>query len=130
RRAVDLPGRGVEDARIPGIHAQVDRSGAVVDEQNALPALSAVARAEHPALVVGSEGVSEGRDVDDLRVARIDAHAPDLARVLEPDVLPRAARVHRLVDPVAVRDVAADARLAHPDLEHVRLGPADPHASP
>ncbi len=63
---------------------------------------------------------------------RMHAHAPDLARVLEADALPGLARVHGLVDPVAVRDVAADAALAHPHVDDVGIGGGDldrPHRS-
>ena len=125
RRAVDLPGGGVQDARVLGVQAQVHRPGAVVDEQHAFPRLPAVAGAVDTTLVVGAEGVAEGGDVDDVGVARVDAHPPDLARVAQAHVLPGAPRVHRLVDPVPVRDVAADTPLAHAGVEHVGVRLAD-----
>src|SRR5262249_54578448 len=81
RGAPRLPGRGVEHTWILGIHAQVHRAGAVVHEQHAFPGGATVPRAEHAALVIDAERVSERRDVRHFRVPRIDADAPDLARI-------------------------------------------------
>ncbi|GBD16895.1 hypothetical protein HRbin26_01805 [bacterium HR26] len=49
----------------------------------------------------------------------------DVAGVAQPDVLPGAAAVGRLVDAVAVGDVAADAGLAGADIDDVGVGLAD-----
>ena len=52
----------------------------------------------------------------------MNSNARNLARVFEPDVLPRLACVRRFVNAVTVRDVAANWRLAHADIDRVRIG--------
>ena len=54
-------------------------------------------------------------------ILRVDGDPADLSRVGEADVLPRAAGIDRLVDAVAVREVAAEAGLAHADVDHARV---------
>ena len=51
----------------------------------------------------------------------MNANARDLPGVFEPDVLPGFAAISRLVDSVAVRDVAANRRLAHAHVDRVRI---------
>ena len=91
------------------------------DEQHLLPALAAVLRPEHAALRVRAVRMPDGRDVHDVRIRRVNADAPDLAAVGQADVRPGLAGVGRLVDPVARRQVAAQARLAHADVDDVRI---------
>src|SRR5262245_54499775 len=55
----------------------------------------------------------------------MNADAPDDARIFKSHPLPRLARVRRFVHAVAVREVAADAGFAHPDVNYVRIGLAD-----
>src|SRR6202162_3737585 len=51
----------------------------------------------------------------------MDPDPRDLTRVLQSDVLPGEPAVRRLPDPVSVRDVSADRRLPHPDVDDVRV---------
>ena len=60
------------------------------------------------ALGVRAEDVAERGDVDEVGIPRVDADAPMWRVSLEADVRPGLAGVGRLVDAVAVRDVAAD----------------------
>ena len=125
RAAHDLPEPGVEDPRVRRVHRQVRGAGLLVDVEDLLPRLAAVLRAEDPALGVGAPDVALRRDVDEVRIRRMDADARDLAGVAQPDVLPGPAAVGRLVDAVAVRDVAADGLLSGADVDHVRIGLRD-----
>ena len=122
RPADHLPERGVEDARVGRVDAEVDGAGLGVAEQHLLPGRAAVARAEHAALLVRPEGVAERGHVDQIGVVRIDADAADVARVGQADAAPGRAAVGRPVDAVAVRDVDADARLAGAGVDDVGVG--------
>src|SRR5581483_11586921 len=119
RLAQRLPHRGVEHARVRRIHRQVDGARPVAHVEHLAPAAAAVRGAEDAALRVRTERVAERRHVDDVRVLRVDADLADELGLLEPDAVPGLARVRRLVDAVAGRHVAADARRAHADVDHV-----------
>src|SRR5262249_34951137 len=91
------------------------------------PGLAAVLRSEDAPLGVRTKDVPLRRYVDEVGVVGVDADPRDLPRILEADVLPAAAAVRRLVDPVPVRDVAADRLLSGPHVNdvRVRLGDGD-----
>src|ERR1043166_5546340 len=61
----------------------------------------------------------EGCDVDDVRVLRIDDDPGHGLRVLKAHMGPGFARVGGLVDTVALRDIASNLPLAHPDVNDV-----------
>ena len=63
--------------------------------------------------------MSHRGDIRDIRVFRVDTHAADLPRIAQADMLPVFACVGRFVNAVAMRDVAANRRFAHPDVDHV-----------
>ena len=65
--------------------------------------------------------MAERGDVDEVGVRRVDADRGDGQRLLEADVRPRLAGVGRLVDAVALDDVAAQLGLAHADVDDVRI---------
>src|SRR5687767_4595668 len=113
RAAHGLPHRRVEDARIVRVDREVDRARALVAVQHALPRLPAVARTEHAAFGIWSVRVPERRDVRRVGILGMDADLADVARLLEAEMRPGLARVRRAVHAVTVRDVAADAALAH-----------------
>ena len=125
RGTAGLPQGGVEDLRVPRLEGEVDRSGVVVLAEHLLPAPAAVAGAEHAALRVGAVGVPQRRRVDDVRIARIDQHAPDLLRVGEADMGPGLAAVGGLVHAVPLGDVGAHVGLAAPDVDHPWVGGRD-----
>ena len=88
-------------------------------------------RRRGPAL--GPAGVAQGRHVDQVGVGGVDPDAGDLAGRLEAEVRPGLAAVGGPVDAVADGRVAADARLAHADVDDVRsptgataMAPTDP----
>ncbi len=117
-----LPRGREEDARIGGVHGEVDGAGVLVDEEDALPRLPAVPRPVDAALLLGSVQVAERRHEHHVRVTRVDDDAPDPPDLLEPHVSPRLAAVRRAVDPVADRDVRADERLPGSGPEDVGVG--------
>ncbi len=69
--------------------------------------------------------MAEHRGVDDVRVHGMHAHLADLTAVAQTDVRPGLACVGRLVHPIAGRRIAADASLAGPHVDHVRVGRGD-----
>ena len=60
---------------------------------------------------------------------RMDAQAPDIARVCKPQMRPGLTPVGRLVDAIAVRDIAADGRLAHADIDDIGIGIGHRHST-
>ena len=110
------------DVRVVRIDRDVDAACLGVAKQLPLPGLAAVGALEDAALFAGHAVFAERRDEDDVRVGRMDADLRDRLRLAEADVRPRLAGVRRLVDAVAGLDVAADARLPHPDEHDVRIG--------
>src|SRR5438874_10036570 len=116
-----LPERGIDDARVVRIEADIDRAGLLVLVEDLAPGLAAVGAAEHAALGVGAEGMAEGRDQNDIGILRVDDQGADLAGVPEADVAPGLAAVDRLVDAIAVRHVAARGRLPGADIDDVRI---------
>src|SRR5690349_19181062 len=72
-RPQHLPGCGIEHARIARVHVDIDGASLVVHKQNLLPRRAAVFRPEDAALGIGTERMSHGRYVNEIRVARVDA---------------------------------------------------------
>src|SRR5215211_1073048 len=66
--AIGFPDGGVEDARIGGVEAQVNRTGFVADEQHVPPIGAAVVALEHASFRIGTECVTQSRHPHDVRV--------------------------------------------------------------
>ena len=60
----------------------------------------------------GTISVPQSANVNDVRILRIDHNPADLARVLQPDVIPRCAAIRGFVDAVSGREVLANVALA------------------
>jgi hypothetical protein len=105
--------RGVHGAPV-GVERDIDGAGDVVAGENLLPRGPAVGGAVDPTIVVRSPQVPQRRDKDRVGVPRVDHHAPDVVRLLEPHVRPRLATVERPVDPVSPRGTLAIVGLPGP----------------
>src|ERR1022692_3106900 len=104
------------------VESNVDASGVFVFVENFLPVLAAVDRAEDAALSVGPIGMAESSHENDIGIIRINDDFADGARVGEANILPGLARVERLVDSVALRNVAAYAGFARAHINNVVIG--------
>ncbi len=111
------------------IESYVDASGVLVFVENFLPGLAAVGGAENAALGVRSIGMAESSHENDIWIIGIDDDFADGAAVVQADVLPGLARVERLVDSIALGDVAADAGFAGADVDGVAVGTGDRQAA-
>ena len=132
--AVEAPPRplplvhGREDrVRVRRVHGEVDGARVLVDVEHPLPRVAAVPGSEHAALLVRPPKVADRRYVDDVRVARVDEHAGDVLRRLQPLVRPRVAAVRRLVDAVPPRRGLPVLGLARPHPHEVRVRLMDRH---
>ena len=129
--ARDLPERGVERARVVRIDREIDGAGLVVAEEHLLPGRSAVARAIDAARLAGAASDRRARprrrDRDSAGATRRREIVSVSAR---PDVPPGLAGVDRPVDAVALHDVAAQLRLAHPDVDRRRVATATTAMAP
>src|SRR5262249_25588090 len=121
RLALTAPRAGIDLVRVLPVDRDRDDAGLVVDEQDFLPRLAAVRRAVHAALRSPAERLTDGRDVRDVGILRMDLQLPDLPDVTESDVLPRASRVRRLVDASADDHVRADRFAAGADVNDVGI---------
>ena len=119
--AIRLPQGGIQDIGIVRVNHDVDGAGLGVLEQRAPPGLAAVAALEYATFLTGAVVKAETGDVDDLGVGRMDADFGKGVRVPEADIGPLLSAVCRFVDAVAGHDIAADARLAHADVDDVRV---------
>jgi len=66
--------------------------------------------------------MTERRDVDDVRVVRMDNDVADMAGCREAHIAPCPATISGLIDAVAVRDVAADGSFARAGIDDIRVG--------
>src|SRR5207253_816830 len=105
RRTQHLPRRGVHNTRVARIHAQIHRSRLVIDEENLLPGLAAILRAEDAPLGIRAIGVTDGGNIYKVGIVWIHPDTADLAGVAQSYVLPGASGVSRFVHAIAVRDV-------------------------
>ena len=119
---VHLPHRSVDDFGIIGIGSKVGCASLVVYEKNLLPSLAPVLGTENAALFVRSVRVADRGDINQIRVLGIDQDLADLTRIAQADVLPSFARIGRFVDTIAVRNVRAQARFTHSNVNYVRVG--------
>ena len=91
--AADLPQCGVNNAGISGIEYHINGAGIVVLIQDLLPGFATVGRAENTPLCIRAPRVSQGRDQNDVRIARVNDDGADVARVFQTYVLPGQASV-------------------------------------
>ena len=103
RGPLDMPERGVEYVGIGRIEDEVDRAGLITLVENPLPGLAAIARSIDAPLFVGPKDMAQGRDVDQIGIARVDTHSANVAGVLQPHPSPGPPGVSRAVDAVPVR---------------------------
>src|SRR6185436_21138007 len=85
---VDLPRRGVEDARIRAVEREIDRAGPLAPEEHAVPIAPAVPGAVHAPFGVRAEGVAQRRDVHEIGVLRMHLDPADVTGVAEAYVGP------------------------------------------
>ena len=122
-----IPERGVEHARIRGIHREVvGAAGGVLPLEDLRPRPAPVGRAVDAALRRPAPAVALDRHVHQVRVRWMHPHLRDLPARLEAATRPRASGVGALVHPVAVRrTLPAYGVLARSDVHHVGVGLRD-----
>ena len=125
RLALGGPGARVENARVVGVHREIDDARAVVDKEDLFPCLAAIGGAENAPLFVGAEHMAERSDVDMIGVVRMDADLANLSRIAKADVLPRLPRIRRAVDAVTGGDIASGAGRSRPNVDDVRIRRSD-----
>src|SRR5207244_425830 len=106
---------------IARIEHDVGDAGVLADIEHLVPGLAAVDGLVEATIAAGIPQRSLGRDVDDVRIARIDEDLADVFGILEADVLPRLAAVVGAIDPVAVADAALAIVLAGADPDDARV---------
>ena len=117
-----LPGCRVQRVRVRWIHHQIDGAGARALVEHLRPRPPAVGRLEDAAHLVLGPGVSGRRDVDDVRVGRVDQDAGDRVRVGEAGVAEGAAAVARLEHADPGHGRAKQVRLTRAYIQDGRIG--------
>ena len=117
-----LPHGREDDVRIVRVRRQINRARVLVLVENLGPRLAAIGGAKNSPLLIRSEGMTKGRDQNDVGIFRIDDHRADLPGVFQADVLPGLARVQRLIHAGAVGDIAAHRVFARADVNDVVIG--------
>src|SRR5262245_48197974 len=88
RASLPLIGCGEKCLRILRVHDDIGRARVVVDKQYFLPRLAAVDGFKNAALGVRTPEMSYCRDIDNVRVRRMDDDAADVARILQASIFP------------------------------------------
>src|SRR5260370_3044846 len=83
--------------------------------------LAAVQRFVCAAFFVGATEMAAAGHVNDVGVGRMHYDAADVMRLLQPEVNPRLARVHRFVDTVTPRGTLPVIGFAHADVHDGRV---------
>src|SRR5438105_8299155 len=73
-----LPRGGIDHIRVARVHRNVRYAGVFADVQNPFPAPSAVGRLVEPAVTARPPQRTLRRDVDDIRIPRIDRDPPNM----------------------------------------------------
>ena len=119
---VHLPQGGVEHLRIRPVDDEVRGAGFRAHEEDPLPGVPAVRRAEDAALFVVPVGMAQRGHIHDVRVHRMDADAGDRLGIREAHLAPGLPAVAASIDAVALGDAAAQLRFAAADEDDVRVG--------
>src|SRR5262245_34446124 len=90
-----------------------------------VPIFAAIRRAKYPTLIVGSIGMTQRRHIDQIGIGGMNTYAGDMTCVLQTQVRPGFPCIGRLIDTIAVGDVAPDAAFSHPDVDDVGVGVGD-----
>ena len=93
RFADGFPHSRVHHLRMIRIVHQTDCPGIVVHEQNFVPRFAAIRGLENATVRIGTEHMSHGSDIDNVRILRIDEDRAGRMRVAQTGILPRFAGV-------------------------------------
>src|SRR5580765_3812853 len=93
----------------------------LIFEQDFGPILSAVSGAIDAALCIRAKGMSQGRNVSDVRVFRMHGNAPDGPCLPQSGVRPGFAGVYRFVDAASIDNVATNTGFARSRIDYVRV---------
>src|SRR5438093_1063137 len=121
-----LPRTREQRPRIFRVHRQTRAAGVLVDEQHAVPVLTAVGGAEYAALCLPACHAADRARDDDAGIGGVNADAADAARLVEGPVRPGRASVERLINTVADDVAVADRpRLSSTRPDDARVGRRD-----
>src|SRR5262249_37737529 len=81
--AKTIVGRRVKRVRIAAVDDQIDSARVIVYIKNLLPRLPAVSGFKDAALFIGREKMAHGRDVNNVRIRRMNHDAGDVMRIAQ-----------------------------------------------
>ena len=112
-----------------GIEGHINGPGILIFVKHSLPSLAPIASAENSTLGICPKRVPQSRYKNNVRIPGIHNYPADGATVTQSNVLPALSAIERLVHPVPVRNIAANASLAGAHVHSVRFGLGKRHAS-
>ena len=113
------PHPGINHIGVHWVKLEIHRPHRVRGEEDAFPVEASVRRPIDASRITVPERVPDRCRIDEVGVVRVGLHGTDLARVLEPEVVPRLARVRGLVNALADDDVRADPVRTRPHIDDV-----------
>lgn len=129
RRAFYTPRRCIQYPWVVGVDDQIHGARLVIHEQYPFPVFASVGRSKYTPLLVGTGSVAQCRDVNGFRVFGVNSDSGYLPRILQSDMFPAVATVHRFPDAVPMREVSAQGLFATPHIDDVGVGRGNRHAS-
>ena len=105
-----------------GIDGDIGDAGVFVDDEGLGPGGAAVGALVDAALFVGTPEIAERRDVHDVGIGGMDDDAADVVGLLEAQMRPGGAAIHRLVDAIAPGGALAIVGLAGAHVEDGGVG--------
>jgi hypothetical protein len=116
-----FPEVGVQDVGIIGVELDAVRAGIGVHVQNLFPRCPAVAAAKHAAFAVRAIRAPHAGDIDGGWIGGVHDDAAHLAHVLEPDMGPALAAIHRLENAIAGAEIGTVQAFACADIDHIGM---------
>ena len=117
-----LPHRCKQFVGIGGIHHQVGAAGFFIDKKYSLPRFAAIGCFEYASLRIFTPGGSQGCDVSDIWIYRMQNHAMDFLGFFEPQKFPAIAAINAFINSIPNANAVAGIALAGSDPNDAGIG--------
>ena len=127
--AAEGPHAGIQDARVVLFDGDVRAAGILVDVQHLIPRGTSIGGFEYAAFFIRPPLAPEGAYIRHVRIMRIHHDTLDALRLLQPEVRPRLAAIHRPVHAPSIAHAVARIPLARADPQDVVIRGCDGEGS-
>src|SRR5262249_42574243 len=91
----------IQSVRMAAIDYQIDHAGSIINVEDLLPGGPSICALEHSPFFISRPEVAHRRNVNDVRVGRMNHDARDVLRIRESHVPPTRTTIDRLVNTVS-----------------------------